>query len=63
MFINSKEGEYEKALKKFSSALQVSSFRPHLSYNVALCYYRLKEYAASLKHIGNVCLNIEFLYE
>lgn len=47
-----KEGEYEQALKKFTNALQVSGFRPHLSYNVALCYYRLKEYASSLKNIG-----------
>lgn len=47
-----KEEEYEKALKKFLAALQVAGFKPHLSYNVALCYYKLKEYAASLKHIG-----------
>lgn len=35
-----------------------------MSYNVALCYYRLKEYAASLKHIGianNIFLQ-SFLY-
>ncbi|XP_034941334.1 tetratricopeptide repeat protein 30A [Chelonus insularis] len=49
-----KEEEYEKALKKFLGALQVAGFKPHLSYNVALCYYRLKEYAASLKHIADI---------
>ncbi|XP_043273556.1 tetratricopeptide repeat protein 30A isoform X2 [Venturia canescens] len=49
-----KEAEYEKALKKFSNALQIVGFKPHLSYNVALCYYRLKEYAASLKHIADI---------
>ncbi|XP_031785549.1 tetratricopeptide repeat protein 30A [Nasonia vitripennis] len=48
------EGEYEQALKKFSNALHTAGFRPHLSYNVALCYYRLKEYAASLKHIADI---------
>ncbi|XP_014232048.1 tetratricopeptide repeat protein 30A [Trichogramma pretiosum] len=48
------EGEYEQALRKFSNALQVAGFRPHLSYNVALCYYKLKEYAASLKHIADI---------
>ncbi|KAK0182637.1 hypothetical protein PV327_000752 [Microctonus hyperodae] len=49
-----KEEEYEKALKKFLSALQISGFKPHLSYNVALCYYKIKEYAASLKHIADI---------
>lgn len=48
-----KEGEYEKSLKKFIAASQIAGFKPHLSYNVALCYYKLKEYAASLKYIGN----------
>lgn len=46
------EGKYEEALRNFKNALQISGFRPHLSYNVALCYYKLKEYAPSLKHIG-----------
>ncbi|XP_063978262.1 intraflagellar transport protein 70A [Diachasmimorpha longicaudata] len=49
-----KEGEYEKALKKFLGTLQITGFKPHLSYNVALCYYKLKEYAASLKHIADI---------
>ncbi|XP_015513201.1 intraflagellar transport protein 70A isoform X1 [Neodiprion pinetum] len=49
-----KEEQYEQALKKFSTALQIVGFKPHLSYNVALCYYRLKEYAASLKHIADI---------
>ncbi|CAD1470948.1 unnamed protein product, partial [Heterotrigona itama] len=46
-----KEEQYEQALKKFANALQIVGFKPHLSYNVALCYFKLKEYAASLKHI------------
>lgn len=50
--LNLQEKEYEQALKKFSNALQITGFRPHLSYNVALCYYRLKQHTASLKHIG-----------
>lgn len=48
------EEEYEQALKKFSNALQITGFKPHLSYNVALSYFKLKEYAASLKHIGKL---------
>ncbi|XP_023288134.1 tetratricopeptide repeat protein 30A isoform X2 [Orussus abietinus] len=49
-----KEEQYEQALKKFSTALQISGFKPHLSYNVALCYYKQKEYALSLKHIADI---------
>ncbi|XP_014205769.2 tetratricopeptide repeat protein 30A [Copidosoma floridanum] len=48
------ENEYEQALKKFSNALQITGFRPHLSYNVALCYYRLKQYTSALKHIAYI---------
>ncbi|GFG31358.1 hypothetical protein Cfor_12925, partial [Coptotermes formosanus] len=49
-----KEGRFEDALQKFSTALQVLGYNPHLSYNVALCYYRLKEYAPALKHISDI---------
>lgn len=55
-----KEEQYEQALKKFSTALQIVGFKPHLSYNVALCYYKLKEYAPSLKHIGACVGSIVF---
>ncbi|XP_021934386.1 tetratricopeptide repeat protein 30A isoform X2 [Zootermopsis nevadensis] len=49
-----KEGRFEDALQKFSTVLQVLGYSPHLSYNVALCYYRLKEYAPALKHISDI---------
>ncbi|KAG7204352.1 hypothetical protein KM043_002166 [Ampulex compressa] len=49
-----KEEQYEQALKKFANALQIAGFKPHLSYNVALCYFKIKEYAASLKHIADI---------
>ncbi|XP_014607849.1 PREDICTED: tetratricopeptide repeat protein 30A isoform X3 [Polistes canadensis] len=49
-----KEEEYEQALKKFTNALQITGFKSHLSYNVALSYFKLKEYAASLKHIADI---------
>lgn len=29
-------------------------FHPHVSYNLALCRYRLKEYGAALKHIADI---------
>uniref|UniRef100_A0A1B6E2P5 Tetratricopeptide repeat protein 30 n=1 Tax=Clastoptera arizonana TaxID=38151 RepID=A0A1B6E2P5_9HEMI len=49
-----KEERYDDALQKFTTALLVLGYNPHLSYNVALCYYRLKEYAPALKHIADI---------
>ncbi|KAL0893524.1 hypothetical protein ABMA27_013720 [Loxostege sticticalis] len=46
-----KENQYEEALQKFSRSLNVLGFNAHLHYNVALCYFRLKEYPQALKHI------------
>ncbi len=49
-----KEGRYEEALAKFSAAQQVLGYDPHLSYNVALCHYRMKDLAPALKHIADI---------
>ncbi|KAG8187859.1 hypothetical protein JTE90_001232 [Oedothorax gibbosus] len=49
-----KEGRYEEACKKFMTAIQVEGYVPDLSYNIALCYYRLKQYALALKHIAEI---------
>ncbi|KFM78434.1 Tetratricopeptide repeat protein 30A, partial [Stegodyphus mimosarum] len=49
-----KEGRYEDACKKFMQAMQVEGYVPDLSYNIALCYYRLKQYALALKHIAEI---------
>ncbi|KAJ8253972.1 hypothetical protein COCON_G00205840 [Conger conger] len=49
-----KEGEFEEACKKFMTSLQVLGYRPDLSYNVALCYYSMKQYAPALKYIGDI---------
>lgn len=49
-----KEGRYEEACKKFTTAMQVEGYVPDLSYNIALCYYRLKQYALALKHIAEI---------
>ncbi|KAL4706334.1 hypothetical protein ACJJTC_004943 [Scirpophaga incertulas] len=46
-----KENQYEESLQKFSRSLNVLGFNAHLHYNVALCYFRLKEYPQALKHI------------
>ena len=39
---------------KCSGAQQVVGHDPHLSYNIALCHYRLKDFAPALKHIAGI---------
>ncbi|XP_061837411.1 intraflagellar transport protein 70A isoform X1 [Nerophis lumbriciformis] len=48
------DANYEDACKKFTSAMQVLGYVPALSYNVALCYYRMSNYAQALKYIGEI---------
>uniref|UniRef100_A0A3Q3DUU5 Tetratricopeptide repeat protein 30 n=1 Tax=Hippocampus comes TaxID=109280 RepID=A0A3Q3DUU5_HIPCM len=48
------DAKYEDACKKFTSAMQVLGDVPALSYNIALCYYRLCNYAQALKYIGEI---------
>ncbi|XP_038064381.1 tetratricopeptide repeat protein 30A-like [Patiria miniata] len=49
-----KEGRYKLACQKFLTAMQVLGYRPDLSYNIALCYYSMKQYAPALKHIADI---------
>ncbi|XP_015215916.1 intraflagellar transport protein 70A isoform X3 [Lepisosteus oculatus] len=49
-----KEGEYDQASKKFINAMQVIGYQPDLSYNIALCYYSMKQYAPALKYIADI---------
>ncbi|CAK8691356.1 intraflagellar transport protein 70A-like [Clavelina lepadiformis] len=49
-----KENQFEKACKKFQQAIQLAGYRASLSYNIALCHYRQKQYAPALKHIADV---------
>uniref|UniRef100_A0A3Q3KK93 Tetratricopeptide repeat protein 30 n=1 Tax=Monopterus albus TaxID=43700 RepID=A0A3Q3KK93_MONAL len=46
--------QYEEACKKFMSAMQVLGYVPALSYNIALCYYSLKNYSQALKYIEKI---------
>ncbi|KAF7650021.1 hypothetical protein LDENG_00132350 [Lucifuga dentata] len=46
--------EYEEACKKFMSAMQVLGYQPALSYNIALCYYSLRNYPQALKYIAEI---------
>ncbi|PAA57823.1 hypothetical protein BOX15_Mlig000704g1, partial [Macrostomum lignano] len=49
-----KEGKYQEACAKFTKAMQVTSFRPDLAYNMAVCHYQLRQYAQALKLIADI---------
>lgn len=48
------EEQYEEACRRFTSAMQVLGYQPDLSYNIALCFYSLKNYSQALKHIAEI---------
>lgn len=48
------EGRYEEACNKFTTASQIIGYKPHLSYNIALCHYQMKQFAPALKHIADI---------
>nr|CAG4647748.1 EOG090X0302 [Moina brachiata] len=52
--IRFKEDNYQKALSKFQSAVHMSGFEPQLLYNVAVCHYKMKEYAPAIKCIADI---------
>ena len=49
-----KEGKYEEARLKFQEALNTLGYQADITYNIALCYYQLKQYGPSLKHIAEI---------
>eukprot|EP01023_Acetabularia_acetabulum_P034821 TRINITY_DN32736_c0_g1_i1.p1 TRINITY_DN32736_c0_g1~~TRINITY_DN32736_c0_g1_i1.p1 ORF type:complete len:384 (+),score=57.36 TRINITY_DN32736_c0_g1_i1:51-1154(+) len=49
-----KEGKYEDARQKFHTATGMIGFKPDLIHNIALCYYRMKQYGAALKNIAEI---------
>lgn len=49
-----KEEKYEEAREKFQEAMNLSGYRSDLAYNIALCYYKMKQLAPSLKHIADI---------
>lgn len=49
-----KEEKYEQAKDKFTEALQVSGYQCDIAYNIALCFYKMKQLAPSLKHIADI---------
>jgi len=49
-----KEGHYEEARTKFTEAMQSLGYQPDLAYNIALCYYRTKQFGPALKHLAEI---------
>ncbi|KAG5463732.1 MAG: hypothetical protein BJ554DRAFT_3211 [Olpidium bornovanus] len=49
-----KDGRYEEAIIRFNEAVKLAGSSPELSYNVALCYYHLRQNALALKHIADI---------
>ena len=53
-FFELQEGKYEEALKHFLDAHNIQGFKPDLSYNIALCYYKKTDYAQSLRYLSEI---------
>ena len=49
-----KEDKFEEARVKFQEAMNSSGYQCDLAYNIALCYYKMKQLAPSLKHIADI---------
>ncbi len=49
-----KEGDHEGARKLFTTAMNALGYQPELAYNIALCYYQIKQYGPALKHIAEI---------
>ncbi|KRX06803.1 hypothetical protein PPERSA_11448 [Pseudocohnilembus persalinus] len=49
-----KEGKYDEARQKFQEAMTQIGYDCEIAYNIALCYYKMKQLAPSLKHIAEI---------
>ena len=49
-----KEQKYEQSLERFKKAQQILGAKPNISYNIAVCYFKLRQYDNSLKHIADI---------
>ena len=49
-----KEEKYEEARQKFQDAMNMTGYQCDIAYNIALCYYKFKQLAPSLKHIADI---------
>eukprot|EP01038_Epipyxis_sp_PR26KG_P005705 gene5705-7874_t len=49
-----KEGNFESARNQYMEAINSMGFQSDLAYNVALCYYREKQYGPALRNIAEI---------
>lgn len=49
-----KEEDFEGAKTKFEEAMSKQGYQADLAYGIALCYYRMKQYGLSLKHLAEI---------
>ncbi|KAG2521541.1 hypothetical protein BBO99_00005559 [Phytophthora kernoviae] len=52
--IEYKEGRYEAARGKFADALNILGYQPDLSYNIALCFFKMKQYGNAMRQIAEI---------
>lgn len=46
-----KEKKYEEARQKFAEAMNTLGYKPSIAYNIAVCFYYMKQHAQSRKYI------------
>mmetsp|Transcript_20723 Transcript_20723/g.45407 ORF Transcript_20723/g.45407 Transcript_20723/m.45407 type:complete len:659 (-) Transcript_20723:542-2518(-) len=49
-----KEGKFDEARGKFIEAMSALGSQAELMYNIALCYYRTKQFGPALKHLAEI---------
>ncbi|KAM3722090.1 Tetratricopeptide repeat protein 30A [Dirofilaria immitis] len=49
-----KEGNYEKALERFTIATNLHGYQPNLAYSIALCHYQMHNYTQAIKFIADI---------
>ena len=49
-----KEGKFEKARSQYLEAINTMGYQPDLAYNIALSYYREKQYGPALRYIAEI---------
>ena len=49
-----KEGKFEAARQKFNDAVGALGYQPELLYNIALCFYKTKQFSPALKHLAEI---------
>jgi tetratricopeptide repeat protein 30 len=49
-----KEGKFESARQQYTEAINTMGYQADLAYNIALCYYRERQYGYALRHTSEI---------